>query len=94
MGATEYRFNNDGSVSTGAATVHEDGTITRGGDEGASTGIKVSPFGMEECCVCDAPTTHVVDDVDGCWYPHCAGCARAVREAFPSVRVLLWGVKS
>jgi hypothetical protein len=34
---TNYRFNNDGSVSTGAATVHPDGTITRREDEGASS---------------------------------------------------------
>ena len=52
--------------------------------------IRVSPFGMDECCICDGPTTHTIPAESGEYLPYCAKCAAIVKREFPDVRVLLY----
>lgn len=52
--------------------------------------LYLSPFGMDECCICDGPVTHVIPTEDGELLPYCAGCASKVKAAFPDSRVLLY----
>ena len=51
--------------------------------------VRVSPFGMADCCVCDRPATAAIRIDDGMLLPYCDDCARVEREAFPDVRVYL-----
>ncbi len=52
--------------------------------------MKLSPFGMDTCCICDAPTTHAVEAEHGEWLPVCAKCAQWERDTFPGIRIALW----
>lgn len=52
--------------------------------------MRLSPFGMATCCVCDEPTTHAIPTLSGELLPHCASCAKALKAEFPDATVLLY----
>ena len=57
--------------------------------------MRLSPFGMDTCCVCDAPTTHAgMDPETKEILPYCANDMRAVKQNFPEVLVLLYTPRS
>ncbi len=53
--------------------------------------MKLSPYGMDTCCICDALSTHASPAEDGTYLPYCATCMRMMKDEFPSIRVLIWG---
>lgn len=50
--------------------------------------IRVSPFGMGECCLCDAGASHTIPDGDE-FLPYCERCARLLLDEFPDARLYL-----
>ncbi len=52
--------------------------------------MRLTPYGMTTCCICDAPTTHSIPTEDDEYLPYCAACAAALKREFPKVRVLLY----
>lgn len=52
--------------------------------------MKLSPYGMKTCCICDKETTHALDSEDGTWLPYCAECAKATKDRWPETRVVIW----
>ncbi len=56
--------------------------------------MKVSPYGMDQCCICDThDVTHAIQAEDGTWLPYCAEDAKAHKDAFPKVPVMLFSPK-
>lgn len=55
--------------------------------------LSVSPYGLETCGCCDAPSTHAVrSERTGELLPLCADCAAAYRSEFPADPVYALGV--
>lgn len=51
--------------------------------------LKISPFGMATCCICDAETTHAAED-GGELLPYCRTCIGQLKERFPDTRTYLY----
>lgn len=49
--------------------------------------LTVTPYGLAECCICDAPATVAIrDDADSELLGYCADDAAAVKAEFPTVQ--------
>lgn len=51
--------------------------------------MRDSPFGMDECCICDAPATHAGETEEGERLPYCQTHLDEVLAQFPDTPVSL-----
>lgn len=49
--------------------------------------LRPSPFGLDECCICDRPALYASPTEDGELLPYCANHLRELRRQFPDVDV-------
>lgn len=52
--------------------------------------LRLTPYGMETCCIGDEPTTHAIPTDTGELLPYCAEHAAAVKAEFPDSAVYLY----
>ena len=55
----------------------------------AATRLRLSPFGMTECAICDGPATVAILTERNELIPHCATCATEEKAEIPDTRIYL-----
>lgn len=52
--------------------------------------LKLSPYGMVTCSICDKPTVYAIPTERGELLPYCSACAKLVQAEFPEVQLYLY----